>query len=300
MILDLLFAIFTQFLPFFPLAIGISTSYTLLRATDLSLDGSFVLGAVVFARLISLGISPVVASIIALLGGAIVGSFVSFIQKGGRVDPLLAGVLVVFILTSLNLILLGKPNVSLLNAHTLFSSAFQKSLLSGWSLVFFVTFIITLFSFIMLHSRFGLLLRALGDNAQVMTRMGYPVEIIRTAGFSFTNLLASASGIITAQIYGYADIGMGLGVTLTGICTILIGQQFVKFFLSGAKQIQYRNATDFISCLCGVFLYFTAVNVLLRFDMNPVYLKMVLGLTLIVFLRSFSQKKTPSSIGATA
>lgn len=287
MFLTLLFSIFTQVIPFLPLAIGISTSYHLLRATDLSLDGSFVLGAVLFAKLLTLGFPPIIACLVAFLGGAMVGSFVSFVQKGGRVDALLAGVLVVFILSSLNLIILGRPNVNLLGQTTLLSDAFQKGEIYGWGLTLFYCLFFVIFSFILLQSKFGLLLRALGDNPLLLSRMGYSVESIRTCGFSFTNMLAAASGVITTQLYGYADIGMGLGVTLTGICAILLGQQFLKQI---AKTSYTRNISEFIACLIGVCLYFAGVNFLLRLDLDPIYLKMALGFTLIFFLRSVQKK----------
>lgn len=289
--LDLLFAIFSQVLPFLPLALGISTSYTLLRATDLSLDGSFVLGAVLFARFVTLGVHPIFACLIAFAGGALVGSFVSFVQKGGRVDPLLAGVLVVFILTSLNLVILGRPNVSLLSTKTLVSEAFKTGLLDGWLLTSLFCFILVFLSFIAMQTRFGLILRALGDNQALLQRMGYSIEFYRTAGFSFTNMLAAASGVITAQIVGYADIGMGLGVTLTGICAILLGQQFLKLV---TKSTYARNAGEFLACLIGVCLYFAGVNILLRLDIDPIYLKMALGLVLIFFLRAVSVGNAPN------
>ncbi|MES2615175.1 MAG: ABC transporter permease, partial [Bdellovibrionota bacterium] len=186
---DLFFAVFSQSILFLPLAIGISTSYTLLRATDMSLDGSFVLGAVLFAKLVTLGVPPIFACLIAFIGGALVGSFVSYVQKGGRVDPLLAGVLVVFILTSVNLIILGRPNVSLLSQTTLFSWAFQKSQFCGWLVSSLFCLVLVVASFILIRSRFGLFLRALGNNPQLLQRMGYSIEAYRTAGFSFTNML---------------------------------------------------------------------------------------------------------------
>ncbi len=288
--LDLFFAVFTQAIPFLPLALGISTSFTLLRATDLSLDGSFVLGAVLFAHFVTMGISPIFSCLIAFIGGAIVGSFVSFIQRGGKIDSLLAGVLIVFILTSVNLIILGKPNVSLLSTPTLLSGAFEKSQFYGWCMTSVFCSILILFSFILIQSQFGLLLRALGDNPRLLQRLGYSVETYRTAGFALTNMLAAASGVISAQIFGYADVGMGLGVTLTGICAILLGQQFIKLIV---KSNYIRGFGNFFACLSGVCIYFTGVNLLLRLDLDPIYLKMALGIALIIFLRTFRHNQTP-------
>lgn len=279
----LIYAVVTQALTFLPLAIGISISYRLLRATDMTLDGSFVLGAAVFARLITLGISPILAGILALLAGSLAGVMVSLIQKGGRVDPLLAGVLATFILTSGNLVIMGRPNINLLSQPTMLSSAFASSDLMGWLVVAAYCFGFCMISYLLIRTRFGLILRALGDNPDLLKRLGNPVEYYRIAGFAFTNTLAAAAGILTAQTVGYADISMGFGMTLTGIGAIILGQQLLRVFV---KSPYLRGFAEFMACLIGVLLYFFAINALLRLDIDPVYLKMLLGVILILFLRT--------------
>lgn len=281
--LTLLIAVLTQSLTFLPLALGISVSYTILRATDMTLDGSFVLGAGVFARLVTLGISPVIAGLCAILAGALAGIMVSLIQRGGRVDPLLAGVLATFILASLNLILMGKPNINLLSEPTLVSGAFMQGEMAGWLVVAGYCGFFCLVTCLLISSRLGLMLRALGDNPSLLQRLGKNIEAYRMTGFAFTNSLAAAAGCLTAQTVGYADIGMGFGMTLTGIGAIILGQQLIRMM---GKKTSLRVLIEFSACLTGVLLYFFAINVLLRLDVNPIYLKMVLGLVLILFLRT--------------
>lgn len=283
--ITLIFTVITQALTFLPLALAISISYKSLRATDMTLDGSFVLGAAVFARLVTLGFSPLIAGLLALFAGALAGMMVSLIQKGGKVDPLLAGVLATFILTSGNLIIMGRPNISLLSQQTLVSSAFEKSELYGWLLIAFYCCLFCFISCLLLYSRFGLMLRALGDNPNLLQRLGTPIEYFRFAGFAFTNTLAAAAGLLTTQTVGYADIGMGFGMTLTGIGTIILGQQLFQFI---KKSTSMSIFSDFLSCLLGVILYFFAVNALLRLDIDSIYLKMILGIALSIFLRSAS------------
>lgn len=290
----LLFSVITQSLTFLPLALGISISYTLLRATDMTLDGSFVLGAGVFAKLVTMGISPYLAALCALAAGGLGGIMVSLIQRGGRVDPLLAGILATFILTSANLALMGRPNISLLSQSTLFSAAFELSDFQGWMQVACYSLFICISTCFVLRTRIGLLLRALGDNPAFLKRLGKPVEYYRLAGFALTNLLAAASGLLTAQTVGYADIGMGVGMTLTGIGAILLGQQLFRLL---SKKNTVRVYGEFAACLMGVMLYFFAMNTLLRFNVDPVYLKMILGMVLIIFLRSAAR---PASQGAFA
>jgi putative tryptophan/tyrosine transport system permease protein len=280
---SIFYAIVTQVITFMPLALGISISYRLLRATDMTLDGSFVLGAAVFAHLVTLGVAPTLAGICALFAGSCAGVMVSLIQQGGRVDPLLAGVLATFILTSGNLLIMGRPNINLLSQHTLVSNAFASSDSYGWMVTGLYALIFCLLSCLLIRTRFGLMLRALGDNPTLLKKLGHRVELYRCAGFAFTNTLAAGAGMLTAQTVGYADVSMGFGMTLTGIGAIILGQQMLR----AIKPVPYlRTLLEFGACIIGVISYFFAVNVLLRFDIDPVYLKMLLGLVLILFLRS--------------
>lgn len=196
---DFILSILTQSLTFLPLALGISISYHILRATDMTIDGSFVVGAGVFARLLTLGISPLPAAGAALVCGAFAGMLAAAIQRGGQVDPLLAGVLATFILSSINLSIMGKPNISLLSQTTLVSSAFDQSELLGWLLVGVYAFAICLTAVVLLKSQFGLTLRAMGDNPKLLKRLGRKIEFYRMSGFALTNLLAAAAGCLTAR-----------------------------------------------------------------------------------------------------
>lgn len=280
---SLLFAVITQSLTFLPLALGISIAYRILRATDMTIDGSFVLGAAVFARLVTLGVSPALSAFCAVVAGGLAGVMTGLIQRGGRVDPLLAGVLATFILTSLNLVIMGKPNINLLSQNTLLSSAFAHSQTTGWLLVAVYSFALCLLACLLICTRLGLTLRALGDNPALLQRLGQPVETYRCLGFALTNALAAAAGCLTAQTVGYSDVTMGFGVTLTGIGAIILGQQIVALVI---KNSSLRIISEFSAVLCGVLLYFFSINALLRADIDPIYIKFVLGLILIFFLRT--------------
>lgn len=279
---NFIFSILMQSLTFLPLALAISISYHILRATDMTLDGSFVLGAALFGRLVTLGVSPAIAFAVALCGGALAGIVVANIQRGGKVDPLLAGVLASFMLSSINLIVMGKPNINLLLQHTLVSNAFDQSNLTGWILTGVFVVALCAVAAAILQSRVGLLLRAFGDNPQLFKRQGRNIELYRMFGFGLTNLLAAGAGCLTAQTVGYADIGMGFGMTLTGIGAIILGQQLM---LRVCRERVFRLSLEILACIVGVTLYFFAVNFLLRVDVDPLYLKLILGLFLIIFLR---------------
>jgi putative tryptophan/tyrosine transport system permease protein len=285
--ISLLLATLTQSLTLIPLALGIHLSYTLLRATDMTIDGSFVLGAGVFAQLVTMGVSPYLAFLAALLCGAIAGAFTAFLQNGGRVDSLLAGILTSFILYSVNMVVMGRPNINLLTAHTLFSSAFAHSMILGWATVASLIGLLVVAFYSLLQSRLGLRLRAFGDNAMLLSRQGYNVTALRFSGFALNNLLAAASGAITAQIIGYADIGMGVGMTLIGIGAIVLGQHLILPFI---KKHYLRAGSELLAAFIGITLYFFILNGLLRFNINPIYLKLLLGFLLALFLRTATQK----------
>lgn len=278
-----LLSLLTNTLSFLPFASAVVISFSVLRATDMTLDGSFVLGAGVFARLVTIGVSPLIAAICAIATGMLAGMLVATIQRGGRVDPLLAGVLATFILASVSLMVMGKPNISLLTETTLVSQAFESSELQGWGLVACYGVAMLTAVMLLLRSTIGLRLRALGDNPQLLTRLGYSLEGNRMLGFALTNGLAAYSGMMTAQTTGFADVGMGYGMTLTGVGAIILGRQV---FLFVSKQSILRIGSELLTALMGVLFYFTIVVLLLRFDVNPVYLKMCMGLLLIFFLRA--------------
>jgi len=276
---------FNQAITFLPLALALYISFYILRAIDMTLDGSFVLGAAIFARLLELNVAPIIAGIGAVLGGVMIGFGVSTIQRGQKINSLLAGVLATFILLSGNLLIMGRPNISLLNKITLVSSAFEHSQLHGYMLVTILSISSCLLVCFILLTRFGLILRAFGDNPQLLQRMGKPIEIYRLFGFALTNSLAAISGCLTAQTVGYADIGMSYGVTLTALGAVILGKQVLATILT---QQKFNLSVEFSSCFIGVLVYFFAINGLLRLDINPLYLKMLLGGVLIIFLRLMS------------
>jgi len=272
-------AVITQLLTFMPLALAIYISFVVLNATDMTLDSSFVVGAAVFARLISLQVSPILAAISAILAGAIAGIGVAIIQSKQKIDSLLAGVLATFILASGNLLIMGKPNISLLTKTTLVSQSFSQSEFFGWITVACYSGFFCLLACLLLQSRIGLILRGFGDNPALLQRLGKNIENYRLLGFAVTNGLAAVAGCFTAQTVGYADIGMGFGVTLTALGTVILGKQIIsrqKFFVM----------SEFAACFLGVVLYFFTMNLLLRLSINPIYLKMLLGIALVMFLRA--------------
>lgn len=279
--MDIFVTALSQSMLFFPLALGIYISYVILRATDLTVDGSFVLGAAIFARLLTAGMHIGLAFFLAGIGGALAGIGVSLIQYKGRINSLLAGILALFMLYSINFDVMGRPNISLFNSVNLGSLIGMDNMNGNWLFVGIIVLVITLLLSLLLMTRYGLVLRAFGDHQQLLQRLGHRIEIYRFVGFALSNALVAWCGAMTAEINGYADLSMGFGMALTGIGTVVIGRQILKPLY---KQHRFHLPLEFGGCVIGVCLYFLAINEFLAWGVNPINLKLLLGLILVFFL----------------
>lgn len=277
MITDALF----QAILYIPLVLGIFLSFKLLRLTDLTADGSFVLGAGIYARLFSAGVPYGLAFCASVLGGFLVGAVLAFIQKNNRVPSIVASILCVFMLYSLNLLVMGRPTISLLSYPQPFSQLMDTNpLLFQGGLMGFMGVLMVGF-FLFMNSPWGLVIRAFGVNYALTRYHGYKPERIRTLGLGLSNALYAMSGGLCAQIQNFADLNMGLGVALMGIGAVILGiQLFVTLGILDAQRFQSVRMMGAVTL--GIFLYFLLMHMLLALSVDPVYLKLVLGIVLTV------------------
>ena len=270
------------------MALGIYISYRILKVTDLTVDGTFVLGAAIFARCMELGCGEVASLLLAVSGGFVTGVLVSCMQRFANINSLIASILAVFMLYSVNFATMGRPNISLLEHDTLLGTiqlTHPHLLLLG--LIIFSILLLVILSKL-LHSRFGLSLRAFGVNAKLLKNLGYHPTIYLASGLGLANALAAFCGVMTSEINGYADINMGLGMALTAIGSVVIGQKIMQSLLP--KSLVFCAIIELFSCFIGAYIYFFALNGFLAMGVNPIYLKLLLGLILVFFL-SASQVK---------
>ncbi|WP_316354030.1 ABC transporter permease subunit [Candidatus Trichorickettsia mobilis] len=273
--MTLIFAALEQSLLFFPLILGIYLSYHILNITDLSVDGTYVLGAMVFARTIDLGLIP--AMIFSMIAGVIVGNIVGVMQRHNMISDLVVGILASFMLYSVNLQVLGRPNLSVLEKPTILSlTPFELWLIP----LAFLAIILVILFIILLKSNFGLTLRAFGYNQGLLRVLGKAVENYRLIGLSLSGALAALSGALAAQVNGFADINMGFGIALICIGAIVIGRHLVI-----RQQIKFCVAKEMLACFVGIFLYCLCLSCLLRIGVNPANLKLLLGMALFFALR---------------
>lgn len=278
-------SILEQSCVFLPLALGIYLSYGVLKIADLTTDGSFVLGAGLYAIVIGFGMPPIVGMCCAICGGLLAGVVVSLLQTRLQLNPLIAGILLVFILNTLTLKIMGKPNISLFNHPSIFGGFSKMTVLVPIAMCLLMS------GTGLLASRLGLMLQAFGNQPTLLHLCGKNSHSYRMLGLSLSNGLVGCSGALTAQINGYADVGMGTGVVLIALGTVIIGQQIYSYVF------QRPSCASFLRLLCcflAIVLYFLTVQALLALGLDPIYLRLMIGLCLIAFLGMTQKQKVVS------
>lgn len=212
------------------MSLGVYLTFRVLDFPDLSVDGSLPLGAAVCAAIISAGGNPYLSVVAAFVAGSIAGAFTGVISTKLRILNLLAGILTMIALYSINIRIMGAPNLTLLNQPTVFDGLQEMGLPSHavpmvMCLVTVVAFKIALDLF--LHTRFGLALRATGDNPDMVTAQGVNIHTAIIVGVALSNGLVALSGALLAQTQGSADVGMGVGTIIAGLAAVIVGEAFV-------------------------------------------------------------------------
>lgn len=202
-------------------AVGVYISFRTLQFPDMTVDGSFPLGAAVTAGLIMGGYHPLIATLAAIFAGACAGFITAWMATHLRMLNLLAGILTMTALYSINLrIMGGRPNLALLGSETIFTlSTLSDSLL----LVFFAV-IFSWLTYFLLTTQIGLAIRATGSNAKMARAQGINDHRMIWTGLSYSNSLIALAGSIFAQKHGFADVTMGLGTIIVGLAAVIIAE----------------------------------------------------------------------------
>ncbi|MEW9501531.1 ABC transporter permease [Jeotgalibacillus marinus] len=260
------------------MALGVYLSFRVLDFPDLTVDGSFVTGAAVAATLIINDVNPVIATLVAMFIGFIAGSMTGVLHTFGKVNALLSGILMMIALYSINLRIMGRSNVPLLNTDTMFdhiqafwvtigldgmlSSIFSPLGLTPrtYSVLFtmiVVTFIIKLLCDQFLKTEIGLAIRATGDNKRMIRSFSANTNLLVILGLGISNALVALSGALIAQYGGFADVGMGIGMIIIGLASVIIGEA-----IFGTKTI----ARVTLAVIGGAIIYRIVVTLALRVD----------------------------------
>ena len=265
-----------QSLIFAIMVLGVYISFRILNFPDMTVDGTFPLGAAISAKLLTLGVNPYLTLLVALISGAAAGAITGLIHVKLKVKDLLAGILVMTALYSVNLRVMGKSNIPLFEEDNIFNTEY--------SMMITIVVLILISKFILdylLKTKFGFALKALGDNENLIVSLGLNEEKYKIYGLMIANAFVAFSGAVLAQYQGFADVGMGTGIIVIGLASIIIGDT-----LFGKRR---RLAVTTI-VIIGSILYRGVIAVTLSMGMDASDLKLITSVIVIVILWIQKQK----------
>jgi len=266
-------------------AIGIVITFRILAFPDLTVDGSFPLGAAVVARLIMEGVPPIYGIIMAIILGFLAGCCTGFLNTKLKINSLLAGILMMTILYSVNLRIMGRSNIQLLTVSTLLTPLENLDINRFIPIIAFflvVALCIKLLTDMFLHTQIGFAMRATGDNEQMIRTLGVNTDSMTILGLGISNAFVALSGALVAQDQGFSDVGMGIGMIVAGLASIIIGEA-----LCGRRTVQRMT----LAALVGSIIYKFIISLGLRLGLAPTDLKMATGVMVILALGIPALKK---------
>ena len=247
------------------LALGIFISFRILNIPDLSVDGTFTLGVSVSAIFAYYG-HPVWGIVFAVLAGALAGSVTGLLQTKLRVQPILAGILTMTALYSINLhVLQRKPNISLYQKPTIFNQLPIPSAVRNIVLIAAITIAVAAVLYFFLKTQLGMSLRATGDNEFMVRASSIDSDAMKILGFALANGLVSLSGGVIAQYQNYADANGGIGMLVVGLASIIVGEA-----VFGRKSI----LLNMLAAIFGAVLYRYILTIALQIGMDAIDLKL--------------------------
>lgn len=270
------------------MALGVYLSFRVLDFPDLTVDGSFVTGAAVAATMVFFGYHPLLATGVAIIIGFLAGCITGLLHTKGKINPLLSGILMMIALYSINLRIMGmttensigRPNIPLLNSETIFTKFYVfwstlgiddaingvlsklgvDYLPSTWGILFLMIFITLMIKFVVdwfLKTEVGLAIRATGDNKKMIRSFSANTDTLVIIGLGFSNALVAFSGALIAQQNKVADIGMGIGMIIIGLASVIIGEA-----IFGTKTIMRTT----LAVIAGAIIYRIVLGLALRID----------------------------------
>ncbi|MGI5070866.1 ABC transporter permease [Treponema pectinovorum] len=266
------------------MVLGVFMTFRILNFCDMTVDGSFPMGACILAACVTSGIHPAVALVLAFFGGICAGAVTTLVYTKLKVPDLLAGILVMTMLYSINLrIMSNHANISLLRSSTIFKSLATLFPFAGeWSAVIFMaifTAIITVLLNLFFITDFGLTMGALGSNPQMVISQGVDPRSVRAVGICFGDGLAALSGAMFAMYQGFADVSSGTGVVVSGLASLMLGE-----FLIRSNKIGWQTFRVILGSILYRALMYFARRYGSAIGLGPNDLKLITGLLIILCL----------------
>lgn len=276
---DLIIGTIGQGLLWSLLAVGVFLTFRVLDIADLTVEGSFPMGAAISAILLINGFSPIVSILGAAVGGMIAGAVTGWIHTKLKIPALLAGILTMIALYSINLHIMGKANVPLLRLDTIYTMLGQVLPLDRTLMLAIVGLIVAVVTCLVLFwffgTEIGAALRATGVNPQMIRAQGVNTDTMIVLGLLLSNGFVAVSGALIAQGNGYADVGMGIGTIVIGLASVIIGE-----VIFGTKSF----VRSLIAVVLGSIVYRIVIAIVLYIGMPPNDLKLFTAVLVAIAL----------------
>ena len=237
---------------------------------DMTVDGAFPMGAAIVGSGLMAGVNPVICLILATIGGALAGLVTGILHVKFKIRDLLAGILVMTALYSINLRIMGKSNIHLFNVKHLFTYNLEPIVI-----ILIILVVVKLILDFLLKTEFGFALRALGDNEKLIISLGINEKKLKIIGLMIANSMVALAGGVLAQHQGFADIGMGTGTIVAGLASIILGEGIFKNF----KKMRMTTVV-----LVGSILYRFVIAIALKLGLRATDLKLVTALIVVIIL----------------
>jgi putative ABC transport system permease protein len=260
-------------------SLGVFLTFRVLAFPDLTVDGSFPLGAAVSAILLTRGWDPWLTLLAAALAGSLAGAATALLNSHLKINGLLAGILVSIGLWTVNLrVMQEKANVPLLTVDTILTPV--RAHISDPNLTAVVVFgvadvLLILLLYWLLHTDLGLAVRATGENEKMVRAQGINADAMRLIGLALANALVAFSGGLVAQFQGFADVGMGLGMIVSGLAAVIIGETVLR-----ARSV----GLTIVAVATGSIVYRLVIAVALFIGLGPSDMRLVTSLIVVVAL----------------
>lgn len=268
------------------LGFGIYISMRIFNIPDITTDGSYTTGAVVTAILLTQGFPVPLAFLCSLVAGMIAGGLTGFIHTKLKINPLLSGILIMTALYSINLTLMGRSNIPLINTHTIFDIFRGDNPFVGQLIILGVISSCLLFLLIfLLKTDFGISMRATGNNETMARANGVNTSKMKIYGLAVSNGLTAISGFLMCQFQGFADINMGVGIVIMGLGAVIIGETLSSIKTYSALGLHLSGV------LGGSVLFRLILAIALSLGLDPSLLKLVTSLIVLAIVSLPALKK---------